>query len=112
METDNESWLIEEGSRIIEKKSNHNFASLTELEKAIYCLWVIDYSVRNSGTLEPMREIHETSITELIEFANINFCNNLYSILTITDEKILCDNYLENFDKACKDLHDLSMNGK
>ena len=112
MTTDNETWLIYEGDRIINKKSHKNHEALTDLEKAIYCFWVIDYAVRNSATLEPMREIHESSITELIEFASNNDCNNLYSMLTISDEKIFCNNYLENFDKVCKELRDLSMNGK
>ena len=49
MELDNETWLIVEGDRIIEKKSKHGYESLTKLEKAIYCLWVVDYAVRTSA---------------------------------------------------------------
>jgi len=107
-DTDNETWLIDEAGKIVGKKSIEGYESLTSLEKAIYCFWVIDYAIRNSGTLEPMREIHKSSIAELIEFSKNNNCKNLYSMLAITDnEKVFCRDYSETFDKACKDLHNL-----
>ncbi len=108
MATDNETWLIDEAGKIVGKKSVEGYESLTSLEKAIYCLWVIDYAVRNSGTLEPMRELHKSSIAELTEFAKGNHCKSLYSMLEMTaNEKIFCKNYSGKFDKACKDLRDL-----
>ena len=112
MTADNETWLIDEGDKIIGKKSRENYESLTSLEKAIYCFWVIDYAIRNSGTLEPMREIHKGSIVLLNEFAKSNNCNELCSMLAIADdEDAFCENYLERFDEACNDLRNLSMNG-
>ena len=108
MAIDNETWLVNEAGRIIGTKSIEGYDALTHLEKAIYCLWVIDYAVRNSGTLEPMREIHKDSIAELIEFSKSNNCKNLFSMLvTANDEKAFCRNYSERFGKACQDLHDL-----
>ncbi len=108
MATDNETWLIDEAGKIVGKKSVEGYESLTSLEKAIYCLWVIDYVVRNSGTLEPLRELHKSAIAELTEFAKGNHCKNLYSMLEMTaDEKVFCETYSERFEKACQDLHDL-----
>ena len=56
---DNETWLIEIGDEIIEKKSNSNYEDLSELEKSVYCFWVIDYAVRNSGTLGPFADLYQ-----------------------------------------------------
>ena len=108
MTTNNETWLIDEAGKIVGKKSIDGYESLTSLEKAIYCFWVIDYAVRNSGTLEPMRELHKSSIAELVEFSQNNNCKNLFSLLAVADdEKAFCKNYSKKFDKACQDLRDL-----
>ena len=112
MNIDNETWLIEEGKRIVEKKSHEGFESLSSLEKAIYDFWVIDYAVRNSGTLEPIRELSENSISRLKEFAENNSCNYLYSMLKLAkDEKTFCNTYYQNFNNACKDLRYFDKNG-
>jgi hypothetical protein len=107
MTIDNETWLLDEGSKIVGKKSVEGYESLTRLEKATYCFWVIDYAIRNSGTLEPMRELHKSALAELVEFSKNNNCKNLSSMLTIDNEKVFCEEYLERFEKACQDLHDL-----
>jgi hypothetical protein len=107
MTIDHETWLIDEGSKIVGKKSVKGYESLTSLEKAVYCFWAIDYAVRNSGTLEPMRELHKSARAELIEFSKNNNCKNLSSMLAVEDEKVFCEAYLERFEKACQDLHDL-----
>jgi hypothetical protein len=113
MDIDNETWLIEEGKRIIEKKSREDFDSLSSLEKAISDFWVIDYAGRNSGTLEPIRELSENSISKLKEFAKNNNCRHLYSMLKLAkDENTFCNTYYQNFTNACKDLRYFDKNGK
>ena len=113
MKIENETWLIYEGDRIIEKKSRESSDSLSSLEKAIYDFWVIDYAVRNSGTLEPMRELSENSLSRLKEFAKSNNCSHLYSMLELArDENAFCDTYYQNFDNACNDLRNFGKNGK
>ena len=62
---DNETGLINKGDKIINKSSSEGLNSLTNLEKAIYYVWVMDDAVRNSGTLEPMPALNRTSISEL-----------------------------------------------
>src|SRR5687768_3786818 len=99
METDNETWLVEEeGNRIIIKKSQSDYQLLTNLEKAIYCFWWIDYSVRNSGTLQ---EVRKELISELLVFAQSNNCINLYSMLrNAENEEVFCTDYIKKFDVA------------
>ena len=113
MKTDNETWLINEGDRIIVKKSSEGFDFLSSLDKAIYHLWVIDYAVRNSGTLAPMRELNEDSISQLSSFAKNNGCDHIYAMMELAkDEKDFCNNYYRNFDNACKDLRYFDKNRK
>lgn len=113
MKTDNETWLIDEGNRIILKKSSEGFDSLLSLEKAIYHLWVVDYAVRNSGTLAPILELNKDSVSQLSSFARNNGCRRLYTMMELAkDEKNFCNNYYRNFDDACADLRHFDKNRK
>src|SRR5215208_1295771 len=113
MSIDGEARLIEEGDRITEKKSRKGFDSLSSLEKAIYDFWIIDYAARNSGTLEPMRELSEISMSMLKEFTKSRNCHHLRLILDLVkDEEVFCNTYNQNFDNACSDLRYFDKNGK
>src|SRR5947209_6160781 len=48
---DNETWIIEEGDRIIQKKARFGFDHLTAWERLVYSLWAADYGMRNAGDL-------------------------------------------------------------
>lgn len=105
MDVDNETWLINESDRIINKKSSDGYKSLSDLEKAVYCFWVVDYSVRNSGTLQPMLDLNEHSISELIKFSEEYKCNNLHFMMELSNhETTFCENFYKHFDNACEDL--------
>ena len=104
MELDNESWLIEIGDEIIHKKSNSGYDALDEIEKAIYCFWVVDYAVRNSGTLDSVEDLNPNSIPELIKYANENQLENLSKLLSNKKEEQFCREYYGAFEKACSDL--------
>ena len=101
---DYETWIIDIGDEVIHRKASIGFTSLTDIEKAIYCFWVIDYAVRNSGTLEPMRELYPTAISELKAIAVKESWIMLSALLSIKNESEFCDNYYLSFDKACSEL--------
>jgi len=105
MKLDNESWLIEIGDVVIEKKADSSYSNLSEIEKAIYCLWVIDYSVRNSGTLEAVDDLHPNALDELHEYANTHNWNSISTLLSKSEnETAFCNEYYELFDSACNEI--------
>jgi hypothetical protein len=55
---DNETWVIEEGDRVIQKKARHGFDRLTTWERLVYALWVADYGMRNAGDLSSARDVY------------------------------------------------------
>lgn len=55
---DDETWLLDAGGRIIEKKVAKGHSSLSALERLTYCLWLADYGMRNAGDLSPATELH------------------------------------------------------
>jgi uncharacterized protein YegJ (DUF2314 family) len=55
---DNETWVVEEGDRIIQKKARLGFDRLTDWERLVYSLWVADYGMRNAGDLGTARDVY------------------------------------------------------
>jgi hypothetical protein len=55
---DNETWIIEAGDAVIQKRAEQGDATLTSLERLIYCLWVADYGMRNAGDLAIAGDIY------------------------------------------------------
>lgn len=106
----NETWLIDTGDLVITRKADIGYEQLSAIEKAVYCFWVLDYAVRNSGTLEPVQEIRPTAIAELRRFSDDNSCvylGDLLDKLTNRDklnEDELFDTYSLMFDQACNDI--------
>jgi hypothetical protein len=53
-----ETWTVEVGGDVIEKKGAHGRAAPTPLEKLIYCVWVADYGMRNAGDLVTASDVY------------------------------------------------------
>lgn len=57
---DNETWLLDEGARVIERKAVAGYSSLTPRQRLIYCLWSADYGMRNAGDIQTAADLHPT----------------------------------------------------
>src|SRR6516225_3986141 len=55
---DNETWILEAGDGVIQKKTRHGVSALTPWEKLVYCLWVADYGMRNAGDLVTASDLY------------------------------------------------------
>jgi len=64
MDDDDETWLLEEGDRVIEKKAAEGYSSLGPRERLIYCLWAADYGMRNAGDLTTAADLHPTFLRD------------------------------------------------
>jgi hypothetical protein len=51
MPNDNESWIVEEGDRVIRKRTEVGGDSLAPWEALVYALWWADYAMRNGESL-------------------------------------------------------------
>ncbi|WP_086932991.1 hypothetical protein [Agarilytica rhodophyticola] len=104
---DNETWILEVGDDIIEKKTKSSYESLTLLEQSIYCLWVIDYAVRNAGSLDPIEDLHPSAIDELIANAKAQGWKKIAHLIHCSEEEEeddFCDRYCQDFDESCNEL--------
>ena len=56
--TDNETWVIETGDAIIQKKASLGMAGISPWEALVYCVWVADYGMRNAGDLDTAEDVY------------------------------------------------------
>ena len=101
--SDNETWLIDAGDEVIQKKATNGMPSLTSREKLIYCLWVADYGMRNSGDLATAFDLYPDFQREamiLAEELSLEFTRQSFSLPT----EVLQRQYFERFDRICDEL--------
>jgi hypothetical protein len=100
---DNETWIIEEGDRIIRKKTGCGLESLTSWERLVYSLWVADYGMRNAGDLDTARNVHD-------DFQSIALQAAKELSLPLTSEAFsmepddLENEYFDRFDAICDEI--------
>ena len=102
---DLETWLLEAGDKIIEANTAPGSKTLSAKDNAIYCMWVLDYAVRNAGSLDPIEDLYPRTLHELTAFARTNRLPLMSQWLTtVLDEEKFCDDYLDHFDAVCGEL--------
>ncbi|MEP6714832.1 MAG: hypothetical protein ABJC09_04620 [Terriglobia bacterium] len=103
MRSDNESWIIDAGSEVIEKKTRDGIASLSAQERLIYCLWVADYCMRNAGDFANVPVLYPDFQRDGVGFAaelSLPFTRECFS-LAIED---LQQEYFERFERLCDEI--------
>jgi hypothetical protein len=100
---DNETWLIEEGDRVIQKKARSGVESLTTWERLVYALWVADYGMRNAGDLDTAKDV-------CAEFQLMARSASAELLLTLTGELVskeagaIAAVYFDLFDTICDEV--------
>lgn len=61
---DHETWLLDEGGEVIEQKAANGYSFLTPRARLIYCLWAVDYGMRNAGDLATAADLHPTFLVD------------------------------------------------
>ncbi len=103
MKQDNETWIVEAGDAVIQKRAAQGPAALQPLDRLIYCLWVADYGMRNAGDLLAASNVHtdfQTEATQLAEELKLTTTRSAFALPR--DE--LEQRYLELFDAICEEI--------
>ena len=64
IDPDHETWLLDTGDQVVAKKSAQGYSSLTPIERLVYCLWIMDYAMRNAGDLMAADDLHPSFLTD------------------------------------------------
>ena len=104
---DNETWLIEAGHDVIEKKAAAGPASLSPRERLIYCVWVADYGMRNAGDLETAADLYAPFQHEGKTLSADLSLPLAYAAFSLRRSD-LQDRYFDLFDSICGELRGVS----
>lgn len=100
-----ETWLVDVGNLIINKEAEQGASKLSEAERAVYWMWMIDYAVRNSGSFGPLEDMDSSALSDLQKAAWAARLSILASWLEeASDEEAFCRTYHEHFYEACTEL--------
>lgn len=100
---DHETWIIEAGHSVIERKAADGAQELTPLERLIYCLWVADYGMRNAGDMQTARDLYEPFQREA-ESSAIALSLPIARTAFGLDAAELEERYFELFDDICREI--------
>lgn len=103
--TENESWLIDRGDEIIEKKVDCGLDGLSAWERLVYCLWVADYSIRNAGDLDVAEDLYEGYRQDLVSFSEKQGLKQTSELFSM-NERLLVKKYHESFESICSEIRE------
>jgi hypothetical protein len=100
---DNETWIIERGADIIEKKERSGLATLDDWEHLVYCLWIADYMMRNAGDLANAPDLYPEFQVEAIQRARrlgLVLTERMFALPPDQFER----EYLDQFESVCGEV--------
>jgi hypothetical protein len=104
--TANETWIIEAGDDVIEKKARDGINSLSPMERLIYCLWVADYGMRNAGDLDAARDVYAEFQSEAARLAEALRLPATYKAFALPTAD-LQHQYFGRFEEMCDEIRQL-----
>ncbi len=100
---DNETWVVEEGDRINQKKARLGVEGLTDWERLSYSLWVADYGMRNAGDLSTARDVFADFQSVALQSATKLSLPATYRAFVLAPDT-LQSRYFNLFDAFCTEI--------
>ena len=101
--TANETWIIDAGDAVIQKKARDGIGTLSASERLIYCLWVADYGMRNAGDLDTARDVYADFQTEAARLAGelgFQATHRAFALPTADLQR----EYFDRFEEICDEI--------
>jgi hypothetical protein len=99
----NQSWIVQTGDRVIQKKAQAGAASLGDWEQLVYCLWLADYMMRNAGDLANAQDMCPTfqrDAARLAERLGLAATREAFSL----SQRKLQKEYFDRFERICDEI--------
>ena len=103
MADDNETWILDAGDAVIEKRAAQGPAALQPLDRLIYCLWVADYGMRNAGDLSSAGDLYPDFQTEAAELARGLKLPTTHAAFALSQTELQAQ-YFQVFDAICDEV--------
>jgi hypothetical protein len=99
----NESWVVERGGQVVEKKAQVGVAGLSDWERLVDCLWIADYMMRNAGDFANAVDMYPTFQTDARQFAQRLGLTATYEAFSLSQQK-LQQQYFDRFEPICDEI--------
>ena len=99
--SENETWVIQTGDRIVQKKAQA--ANLSDWERLVYCLWTADYMIRNAGDFANAQDLYPTfqsDARQLAERLGLATTRVAFSL----SRRRLQKEYFDRFERICDEI--------
>ena len=100
---DNETWLIQAGDAVMQKRASSGSDSLAPWERLVYCLWVADYGMRNAGDLDAAHAVYVDFQSEARLIAKdmaLRLTHDAFSL----PPRVFAHEYFNRFDQICHEI--------
>lgn len=101
--SDNETWIIETGDAIIQKKAQSGLEGITPWEQLVYCVWVADYGMRNAGDLDTAHDLYADYQSEARRIADSLSLRLTRETFFLT-QRDLQREYFNRFEGICTEI--------
>jgi len=98
-----ENWLIETGDDIIHKKAATGWQNLNDAERLTYCLWVLDYGMRNAGDVQTAEDVFPDFQKEAVASATRLGLADIAAIFENAGS-LSQERYFNEFEKVCSSV--------
>jgi hypothetical protein len=101
--SENESWVVERGGQVVEKKAQLGVAGLSDWERLVYCLWVADYMMRNAGDFANAVDMYPTFQSDAQQFAQRLGLTATRDAFSLSQRKLQKE-YFDRFEHICDEI--------
>jgi hypothetical protein len=100
---DNETWLIQAGDAVIQKRATEDLDSLGPWERLVYCLWAGDYGMRNAGGLDAARAVYADFPSDARLFSEDMALRLTHEAFSLPSRELERE-YFNRFDQICHEI--------
>jgi len=101
--TENQTWVVERGGDVVEKKAQTGVASLSDWERLVYCLWGTDYMMRNAGDFANAEVMYPDFQTDAARFAKSLGLVVTHAAFSLP-RRSLQREYFDRFEAVCDEI--------
>ena len=101
--TENETWIVERGGDVVEKRTRIGPESLSTWERLVYCLWVTDYMMRNAGDFANAVDLYPTfqsDAKDLSSKLSLALTHQAFSLSEVDLQR----QYFDRFQAICNEI--------
>jgi hypothetical protein len=101
--TENESWVVDRGAVVVEKKAQSGADSLNEWERLVYYLWLADYMMRNAGDFANAKDMcpdFQRNAKRLAHQLSLPLTSEAFGL----SQRKLQREYFERFEAMCDEI--------